>query len=71
MDCTTCGLLDKQVLPNYCLRFKKAIEDFSAGQYCIYYFKEQYEEGELLTPQQHLLYQNQDQRSRKMQGPIR
>ncbi|MFU8794669.1 MAG: hypothetical protein ACNA7Z_04775 [Dethiobacteria bacterium] len=71
MNCTNCGLLDKQVSPNYCLRFKKVIEDFSVGQDCIYFFKEQFEEDELLTPQQHLLLQNQDQRSKKMQGPMR
>ena len=71
MDCSTCGLLDKQVSPHYCLRFKKVVEDFSADQDCIYYFKEQYEEGELLTPQQHLLLQNQDKRSKKLQGPMR
>ncbi len=47
------------------------IEDYSVGQDCIYYFKEQYEEGELLTPQQHLLLQDQDKRSKKMQGPMR
>lgn len=70
MNCTTCGLLDKQVSPNYCLRFKKTIEDLSAGQDCIYYFKEHYEEGELLYPQQHLLLQNQDRRSKKMHGPM-
>lgn len=71
MDCTTCGLLEKKVLPNSCLRFKKNIEDYSVGQNCIYYFKEQYEDGELLTPQQHLLLQDQDKRSKKMQGPMR
>ena len=51
MNCTTCGLLDKQMSPNFCMRFKKAIEDFSVGEDCIYFFKEKYEEGELLTPQ--------------------
>ncbi len=71
MDCTTCGLFDKQASPQYCLRFKKVIEDFSAGEDCIYYFKKKFEDGELLTPQQHLLLQNQDQKSKKMQGPMR
>jgi len=71
MDCSTCGLLDKQSTPSYCLRFKKVIEDYNDGRDCIYYFKEQYEDGELLTPQQHLLLQNHDRRSKKMQGPMR
>jgi hypothetical protein len=71
MDCPTCGLLDKQDSTDYCLRFKKVVKDSSAGENCIYYFKKQYEDGELLSPQQHLLLQNQDQRSKKMQGPMR
>jgi len=71
MDCLTCGLLDKKVLPGYCLRFKKKVGAYSAGRDCIYYFKEKYEDGELLPPQQHLLLQDQDIRSKKMQGPMR
>ncbi len=70
MDCSTCGLLDKQRAPVYCLRFKKIVKDFRIGQDCIYYYKEQHEDGEPLTPQQHLLLQDQDQRSKKMRGPI-
>jgi len=71
MDCSACGLLDKKATPAYCLRFKKSISDTGEGQDCIYFFKEKFEEGELLTSQQHLLLQDQDFRSKKMQGPMK
>lgn len=71
MECTTCGLLDISKDPGYCVRFKKAITDTSVGKDCMYYLKEKYEDGELLTPQQHLIMQDQDFRSKKMQGPMR
>ncbi len=71
MNCAECGLLDKNESPGYCLRFKKVINDESEGADCIYFLKELYEDGERLTPQQHLLTQDQDFRSKKMQGPLR
>ncbi len=71
MNCSNCGLLDKKISPGYCLRFKKSINDGSEGVDCLYYLREIYEDGEKLTPQQHLLMQDQDFRSKKMQGPIR
>jgi len=71
MSCLNCGLLDTKVSPGHCLRFKKTIIDVSEGDDCIYFLKEIYEAGERLTPQQHLLIQDQDFRSKKMQGPIR
>ncbi len=71
MSCMNCGLLDQQVSPAYCLRFKKAIKGTDEGEDCIYYQKVILEDGEILTPQQHLLIQDQDFRSKKMQGPIR
>jgi hypothetical protein len=45
------------------------IEDYSVGGDCIYYYKKQYDDGELFTPQQHLLLQNHDQRTKKNAGP--
>lgn len=71
MDCSACGLLDKKATPAYCLRFKKPITAMGVGQDCIYFIKEKLEEGELLTPQQHLILQDQELRSKKMQGPVR
>lgn len=70
MGCTTCGLLDRSKEPDYCVRFKKIITDPAEGKVCIYYMKEKYDDGEVLTPQQHLLMQAQDFKSKKMQGPM-
>jgi hypothetical protein len=70
MKCSSCGLLDTKVNPGYCLRFKKTVIDGERDS-CIYFLKEIYEDGEKLTPQQHLLLQDQDLRSKKMQGPMR
>ncbi len=70
MNCKNCGLLDQQSSPTYCLRFKKAIKKDSDGEECIYYQKVLLEDGEKLTPQQHLIMQDQEFRSKKMQGPI-
>ena len=71
MTCLNCGLLDKKTNSNYCPRFKKKISDIGVGNDCIYFIKEIYEDGERLTPQQHLLIQDQDFRSKKMQGPMK
>jgi len=71
MNCSYCGLLDTKVSPSYCLRLKKIVNNGSEGDHCIYFLKELYEDGERLTPQQHLLKQDQDFRSKKMQGPLR
>ena len=71
MECTTCGLFERSKEPGYCVRFKKTIAETAVGEDCIYYLKEIYEDGERLTPQQHLIVQDQDFRSKKMQGPMR
>lgn len=71
MECTTCGLLDRSIDIDYCVRFKKKIADPGEGEDCIYYCKFKYEDGERLTPQQHLIMQNQEFRSKKMHGPMR
>ena len=71
MECTTCGLLDRSKDPGYCMRFNKTITDTGVAEDCIYYLREKYEDGEQLTPQQHLIMQDQDFRSKKMQGPMR
>lgn len=71
MECTNCGLLDSSKDVDYCVRFKKNIADPAEAEDCIYYFKFKYEDGERLTPQQHLIIQDQEFRSKKMQGPMR
>ncbi len=71
MNCSNCGLLDQKASPGYCLRFNKVIKDNAEGADCIYFIKVIYEDETRLTPQQHLLLQDQDFRSKKMQGPMR
>lgn len=71
MECTACGLLDRSKDNDYCVRFKKKISDPAEGKDCMYYLKFKYEDGELLTPQQHLIMQNWEFRTKKLQGPMR
>jgi len=74
MKCVTCGLLDQDVKPYLCLRFNKEITEEDAGKDlgvdCFYHCKIKYEDGEQLTPKQHLILQDQEFRSKKMKGPF-
>jgi hypothetical protein len=71
VDCLNCGLLDKSENNNYCLRFKKNVTQEMVGQACLYFKRIIYEEGEPLSARQHLILQDQELRSKKMQGPIK
>ena len=71
MGCYECGLLVRNKEHGFCLRFKKVIKTQNEGGDCVYFLKIIKEDGEQLTPEQHLLIQQQDFRSKKMQGPIR
>lgn len=71
MSCKTCGLLDIKAEFGYCVRFKKTITNVGEGDDCIYFLNEIFEDGERLTPQQHLLVQDQDFKDKKMRGPMR
>ncbi len=74
MNCLTCGLMEKVVERNYCLRFKKEIStdelDRDGQGGCLYFIKIIREAGEPLTPLQHMIMQDQDFRSKKMRGPL-
>lgn len=73
MRCYTCGLLEKENERNYCLRFNKEFNSENERELnwdCVYYFKIVSEDGEPLTPRQHLILQDQDFRSKKMRGPL-
>ena len=73
MNCLTCGLLEKEKERAYCLRFNKEIileAGPEASWECVYYFKIMAEDGEPLTPRQHLIMQDEDFRSKKMRGPL-
>lgn len=71
MNCLHCGLLKMEDREGFCFRFKKNINLNKPETDCIYYIKRMYEDGEALSPQQHLILQDQDFRSKKMQGPMR
>ncbi len=70
--CTECGLLEKKSSSFYCHRFEKEInpQALGAAEDCLYFCRPIYEEGEPLTPRQHLLMQNKDFKSKKMRGPV-
>ena len=71
LDCLNCGLLDQRENNNYCLRFKRAVNLKADGDGCLYFKKKVNEEGELLSARQHLILQDQELRSKKMQGPMK
>ena len=72
MKCIDCGLLDKEKDVFNCVRFNKKliVTAVNEEQDCQYYKETIYEEGEPLSPQQHLNMQDGEQRSRKMRGPL-
>lgn len=72
MTCTTCGLLEKKNGGFYCHRFRKTVSGEEAERIrdCLYYCPVITEEGEPLSPQQHLIMQDQDLKRKKMRGPV-
>lgn len=74
VKCIDCGLLDKDKKKGIyiCVRFEKEIpEEKSAAEIeCGYYLDNIFEDGEPLSPRQHLIMQEGERRSRKMRGPI-
>jgi len=72
VKCIDCGLLDQKEEQFKCVRFDKVLSKDSINDEinCLYYKAQVYEEGEPLSPEHHLLMQNNENRSRKMRGPI-
>jgi hypothetical protein len=70
--CSECGLLERISESLYCHRFEKEIseEEFPVERGCLYFCQVIYEDGEPLTPRQHLIMQNKELKSRKMRGPV-
>lgn len=66
--CSECGLLESL----YCHRFEKEVpkEGLNVARDCLYFCQVIYEDGEPLTPRQHLIMQNKDLKSRNMRGPV-
>ena len=72
IKCMDCGILSKSKDGFICVRFEKALKaaSINEGHSCQYFIKIVYEDGEPLSPQQHLNMQDGENRSRKMRGPV-
>lgn len=68
--CVECGLFSP--VQKECVWFKKILTkaDIEASDECSYFIEIMYEDGEPLTPYQHLMFKRQDIESKKMQGPV-
>lgn len=68
--CKQCGLYDVQ--QQECCWFRKRLtsEEIALSGNCIYFTEIVYEDGEPLTPFQHVLLKKGDLDSKKMQGPV-
>lgn len=68
--CKGCGLYATN--EGKCLWFNKKLSEdgVAAGSGCLYFTGIIYEDGEPLSPYQHLLIKQQDVNSTKMQGPV-
>jgi hypothetical protein len=69
-DCTKCGLFVTG--EGKCLWYKKQLSEreVAAGDDCLYFTGIIYEDGEPLSPHQHIMFKQQDVNSKKMQGPV-
>jgi len=70
--CKECGLLERRDENSCCFRFKReiAVEEILRERECLYFYKTIWENEEPLTPQQHLIIQNEGIKCRKMRGPV-
>lgn len=73
-NCINCGIAEPPEIDEtkYCLKFKKYIngQDLYEENKCQYFINQIHENGELLSPLQHLLYKETELNSKKMRGPI-
>jgi hypothetical protein len=79
VKCKECGLLERRdknpccirVNP-CCIRFKReiTIKEIFKEKECPYFYNIIWENEEPLSPLQHLIMQNEELKSRKMQGPV-
>lgn len=67
--CSKCGLGIKEIngLVN-CFKYKTSNNHQEDKESCMYYIKIVYEEGEPLSPLEHLLLKEKDINSRRMKG---
>lgn len=65
--CLDCGLLKRED-DNYCVRLKKRVtEEELAGKDCPFFYKILNEAGEPLGPEEHLMLQDAELKSKKLQ----
>ena len=74
VKCINCGMLDSAGKEEVykCVRFAKEVtaQESEDEIKCHYYLDIVFEEGQRLSPSQHLLIQEGEHRSKKMRGPI-
>ncbi len=69
MICKDCGLFDSG--NSYCFRYKKEVgKELSVKDDCLYFYKIKKEDGDPLSPQEHLLLQENEKKNKKMRGPV-
>ncbi len=69
MVCKDCGLFDSEKI--FCYRYNKEVERGRLEKEdCLYFYKIKKEDGEPLTPQEHLLMQDNELKTKKMRGPV-
>ncbi|MCX7749138.1 MAG: hypothetical protein N2645_19935 [Clostridia bacterium] len=70
-NCSNCGIAIKHDEDSLdCFKFGKKNASIVDTEKCDYYTKVIYEDGEAMTPLQHLLLKEQELKSRKMKGVI-
>ena len=72
VDCLECGIAGDENGSWRCHKYNLSIEETAKmdRESCAYFIKRIIEEGEPLTPHQHLLISEQELSSRHMKGPV-
>lgn len=72
VNCKECGIAGEENGIWRCFKYRCSVAETAKmhTEACTFFVKRIYEEGEPLTPQQHLLISEQELLSRHMKGPI-
>jgi len=70
VKCSICGLLEEKNGENICFRLNKKIEVPDKERDCTFFTEKVYEDGGALSPYEHLLLYQNDQRKKGMRGPL-
>ena len=68
--CANCGVSKIEGDALWCHKYNKAVEMDAEKEECRYYIEQIFEEGELLSPVEHLLLAEQTVQSRHMRGVV-